>query len=186
MKRSPKSPRTPSRLSESIHQQLKSYALAASSAGVGVLALVQPAEARVVYTPVHVKFGRNTEFLLDLNGDGITDFHLINNFSNFGNRISYRFFVSAYSQPNSIQGTEDAAALKAGAQIGPRQRFSHRATSMARFYTSSGQILTSSGPWKNVTNRYLGLKFRVNGKIHYGWARLSVTVHEGAYGISAV
>jgi hypothetical protein len=25
-----------------------------------------------------------------------------------------------------------------------------------------------------VTNRYLGLKFKIKGKIHFGWARLSV------------
>jgi len=34
----------------------------------------------------------------------------------------------------------------------------------------------SSGNWINVTNRYLGLKFLIKGKVHYGWARLNVTV----------
>jgi len=77
--------------------------------------------------------------------------------------------------------------LPAGARIGPKQRFAHNATSMAHFYTSSGQIITSSGPWKNVKSRYLGLKFFINSKTHYGWARLSVTVHrDGIYGISAI
>jgi hypothetical protein len=28
----------------------------------------------------------------------------------------------------------------------------------------------------NVRNRYLGLRFVIHGKIHYGWARLSVKV----------
>ena len=27
----------------------------------------------------------------------------------------------------------------------------------------------------NVSNRYLGLKFTINGKTHYGWARLNVS-----------
>jgi hypothetical protein len=35
------------------------------------------------------------------------------------------------------------------------------------------------GPWANggkgVKNRYLGLKFFVKGKVHYGWARLNVS-----------
>ena len=43
--------RKTAKLSESIHQQLSMYALAASAAGVGMLA--QPAEAKIVYTPVH-------------------------------------------------------------------------------------------------------------------------------------
>jgi hypothetical protein len=30
------------------------------------------------------------------------------------------------------------------------------------------------GKWINVNNRYLGLKFKIKGKFHYGWARLSV------------
>ena len=34
------------------------------------------------------------------------------------------------------------------------------------------------GQWNKVTNRYLGLKFQVKGKKHYGWARLSVTVNK--------
>ena len=32
------------------------------------------------------------------------------------------------------------------------------------------------GPWVHVTNRYLLLKFTINGKFHYGWARLNVRV----------
>jgi hypothetical protein len=37
-------------------------------------------------------------------------------------------------------------------------------------YSSSAE-----GPWVNKTNRYLGLKFVINGQDHYGWARLSTT-----------
>jgi hypothetical protein len=187
MKRSPELRRIPAILPESMHKQLNSYALAASAAGVGMLALAQPTAARVVYTPVHVKLGRNTQAMVDLNHDNATDFFIINNFSNFGYRNSYRFFVSANDQANSIQGTKDAFALKIGARIGPKQGFSRNATLMAHFYTSSGQIITSSGLWKNVKNRYLGLKFLIAGKTHYGWARLSTTVHRnGTFGISAV
>src|SRR5262249_6323965 len=36
------------------------------------------------------------------------------------------------------------------------------------------------GPWagkgNGVKNRYLGLKFVIHGKVHYGWARLSVAL----------
>jgi len=66
--------RRPSKLSESLHRQLNSYALAASAAGVGVLAVVQPAEAKVVYTPTHQAIRNNNSYHLDLNHDRITDF----------------------------------------------------------------------------------------------------------------
>ena len=30
------------------------------------------------------------------------------------------------------------------------------------------------GNWIHVVNRYLGLKFQLNGETHFGWARLTV------------
>src|SRR5579864_3478767 len=67
--------RVPSQLSESLHKQLSAYALAASAAGVGMLALAQPAEARVIYTPAHHKITIvHHHYKLDLNHDRVTDF----------------------------------------------------------------------------------------------------------------
>jgi hypothetical protein len=34
------------------------------------------------------------------------------------------------------------------------------------------------GKWTYVRNGYLGLKFKIHGKTHYGWARLGV-IHDG-------
>ena len=34
---------------------------------------------------------------------------------------------------------------------------------------------TVEGPWGgNPKNRYLGVRFRIDGQIHYGWVRLTV------------
>ena len=74
MKRS-SGPRKTANLSDSIQRHLNMYAVAASAAGVGMIALAQPAEAKIVYTPANVQIGSNTVRLnLDLNNDGITDF----------------------------------------------------------------------------------------------------------------
>jgi hypothetical protein len=60
-----------------------------------------------------------------------------------------------------------ASALRTGALIGQKQPF-------------PGQLMASYsgasyfGRWFSATNRYLGLKFKIKGKIHFGWARLSV------------
>ena len=41
----------------------------------------------------------------------------------------------------------------------------------------------TGGPWAETTRRYLGLKFIIQGQIHYGWARLNVTATiKGIYG----
>jgi len=37
------------------------------------------------------------------------------------------------------------------------------------------------GPWDNVANRYLGLKFKIHGKTHHGWARLSIQWVNGSF-----
>jgi hypothetical protein len=56
----------PSKLSDSLHHQLNMYALAASAAGVGMLTLVQAAEAKIVYTPAHHVIDENQKYALAL------------------------------------------------------------------------------------------------------------------------
>jgi hypothetical protein len=80
MKRS-SGPRETADLSVSIHQQLNIYALAAGAAGAGVLALAQPVEAKIVYTPAHRVIGPDSKYLLDLNHDGIPDFTIANSYN---------------------------------------------------------------------------------------------------------
>jgi hypothetical protein len=48
----------------------------AGAAGVGMLALVPPVQAKIVYTPADVNFSRYPPVTLDLNHDGIGDFVL--------------------------------------------------------------------------------------------------------------
>jgi hypothetical protein len=43
--------------------------------------------------------------------------------------------------------------------------------------STSNPIDSSGGPFKDVTNKYLGVKFKVNGKFHFGWIRVSITTH---------
>jgi hypothetical protein len=69
-------PRKTANLSESIHHQLSMYTLAAGAAGVSLLCLTPPCDAKIVYTPAHVVIGHGGTNLLyiDLNHDGISDF----------------------------------------------------------------------------------------------------------------
>lgn len=170
--------RNPANLPESVHQQLNMYALAASAAGVGILALAAPAEARISYTPAHHVIAEGGHYRLDINRDGITDFTLQ---AQITHTTSYSgFFASLSAVPAAGNGVEGwtgyspwASALKAGGRIGSQQYFPGKVMAL---YCSP---LCSGGPvgsWVNVNKRYLGLEFKVGGKIHYGWARLNVTV----------
>jgi hypothetical protein len=182
MKRSLR-PRATAKLSKSLQQHLNMYALAASAAGVGMLALSQAADAKIVYTPAHRVIGSNSNYHIDLNQDKTTDF-TISNISRCGTDFC---FYGLYQRPragNSAVGyifkglAPLASALKQGSPIGPRRRFLEGPGGLVEVDVSFGPGSTSTfGPWPNVTGRYLGLKFQINGKTHYGWARLNVKLN---------
>jgi hypothetical protein len=162
-------------LSSSLERGLNMYALSACAAGVGMLALAQPADAKIIYTPAHVVIGKFQSLKLDLNHDGITDFALSNgSCGRFCTVYFNGFFIGGGSQNqigitgNGQDGTGIAAALKKGAKIPGN-----------RSYFQDGALASKSshgytGNWFNVRDRYLGLSFFVGGKKHYGWARLNV------------
>jgi hypothetical protein len=189
MTRSPR-PRKPSALSRSTHQRLNSYALAASAAGVSVLALARASEAKVVYTETHQVTRARIPLYIDLNHDGIKDFVLRTAIYVGSSGFEVGLDASGYRN-NAVAGRRfstsggyffsAACALPAGARIGPKRKFPVRFPFMAvELFNGVGSQYSDLGPWaskgKGVRNRYLGLKFVVHGKVHYGWARLSVTL----------
>jgi hypothetical protein len=178
-------PRTPSRISDSLHQRLNSYALAASAAGVGLLALATPAEGKIVYTKAHRTIGLNTTNILDLNHDGTGDIILQDRFSSYGGSAYGRLSVVPAGKKNQVwghtaYGRAFGSALLAGFRVGPKGQFLPGAGVMAWTGFSGGlgqghpAYSVCYGPWANVAGRYLGLKFFIEGKPHFGWARLNV------------
>jgi len=174
-------PRKPSKLSESIHQQLNVYAIAAGAAGVSVLALAQSAEAKIVYTKAQEGIGLRHAYKLDLTHNGTIDFVLQ---ETEGGSQGFKAIQLAamVEMGNMVEGSTApngrgyGAALKAGAPIGGRQRFvgARSGEFMATVQQSDTVFLKYYGNWYNVTDRYLGFKFKIDGKTHYGWARLNV------------
>jgi hypothetical protein len=173
--------RVPSHLPESLHKRLSAYTLAASAAGVGLLALAQRTEARIVYTATKV----NADNLsLDLNNDGTPDF-VLNTFYTWGCNEecgSSWWFVYGYprfKQKNAVVVDKNnyASALRRGVRIGAAHATS---AAIEKVHWHSGSENKLLGDWasgsKGVTNRYLGLKFFIHGKAHYGWARLSLRI----------
>ena len=179
--KSPRISSTVRHLNPRLDKMIASYAATASAVGVALLAAAQPADAKVVYTQTRVSIGGGVDgrYNLDLNHDGIVDFGVgfcscqpegtaltVSSNRNVGNM--------AIEQPGFSYG---AAALMSGAPIGPKQVFKTvyggGAMSMAFVGSYSGKQF-SSGPWLGVTGRYLGLKFMINGQVHYGWARMTV------------
>jgi hypothetical protein len=198
MKQSPR-PRTTASLSESVHQRLNMYALAAAAAGVGILASAPAADAKIVYTPANEQLS-GKPFPLDLNHDGKVEFFLWHyniQTSTRGNdllachapvfngsRTVCISSVSSYAPNalNAIRVTDQGfgAALRRGAKIQHGDQFRNkRPVNMGGVKFDFSSHTFWSGPWlnggKGVKNRYLGIKFLIGGRFHFGWARLTVT-----------
>jgi hypothetical protein len=203
------------RLSPAVQKRLNSYALAATATGVAALALVQSADAKIVYTPANVQLQPGKPYPLDLNHDGKIDFFLLlkGTVGQSGFAINYlaachrpfdqtdHGFICASSTSatnalnvvRALPGSNGAAALRAGAKIQPDDRFIGKDVGVGMGDVSYKTFTTNSPPvwggaWvnggKGVKDRYLGLKFKINGKSHLGWARLSVTTQTKSFSAS--
>jgi hypothetical protein len=176
MQRATRPTRTPFRFSCILHKNLNAYALGATAAGVAALAITPPATAEIVYTPADHDIRPNrggTGFFLDLNHDGINDFLIVNFYSTTSALLNV--WVSPEQIGNEIfsNGAGYAAAIPAGVAIGSNGRF-HPAQSLG-MANDDFPVGNCQGPWKEAQNKYLGLRFEINGEVHFGWARLSVT-----------
>jgi len=169
---------TQSRLSDSLLHQLNLYALAATATGVAALALATSADAKIVYTPANIPIVANGGFIeLDLNHDGINDFKFDNTYGNRNSNLN----VAGAQNPNrvwAVSCTADgplycAAALPKGTKVGaPTFQAGHTTVGMAFYH--GGSIPSGGGRWFEVKQAYLGLRFVIEGKTHFGWARVRI------------
>jgi hypothetical protein len=175
-------------LATRLDKQLFTYAAAAGAAGVGLLAAAQPAQARIIYKHASIPINVDATTPFDVNNDGATDFSFSNYYINGARRKgkihrdegTYQAGVSvgpAQAGNAIVEATSNgkvlgAAALTPGRHVGPKKQFGVSWLEMANAagnYTGGGG---ASGPWLRVSDAYLGFKFNIKGKLHYGWARI--------------
>lgn len=165
--------RTFAPLPELLNRRWLTYTLAA---GAGVLATSQSASAGIIFTPEDIFFTSGTVFI-DFNHDGINDFK----FTVFGQPGSVFQTLKVSGNGNAGAGVVgklgSAAALASGVAIGPHDPF--RATKsasllMAEVFENSSTATSLRGKWGNAGDKFLGLRFDINGQAHYGWAEFDV------------
>jgi hypothetical protein len=132
-----------------------------------------------VYTPAHDVILRHGHIALDLNRDGIPDFDINHRSGCTTDKFctAALYAMGAPYKGNYAVGTrrvfDFASALKRGSRIGAKKPFLGFAL-YYRFHSTSSNG-HCSGSWTDAKNRYLGFKFLIKGKIHFGWARLNAT-----------
>jgi len=182
--------RKPSPLSPTLQHNLEAYSLGAIAVGVAAIAMVRPSAAEIIYTPTNQPIGNNQKVSLDLNNDGVTDFILVNDthFSTtpFGDDLSILpAVVGSAAGGKMVRRGYFAGAIPAGVSVGSSRKFlAHRANLAYASLTAFTYV--SGGYWKYARNRYLGLKFLIDGEVHFGWARLNVQANKKTQEVKAI
>jgi len=191
----PAQSRPASNLASNVDKGLLQYAAAAGAAGVGLLALAPTAEAKVIYTPANVPITVNGPYVpIDLNNDGVVDFYIYN-VVNSGDARAPRpkdrsplgFYAHALialptqtanevGAITSFTKAPCAAEVIQGHEISANKNFVAGGLDLfgvAGDYTNPG---TLSCPWQGKANKggFLALKFVIDGKTHFGWARVTL------------
>jgi hypothetical protein len=161
-----------------LDKRFVAYALAAA----GVVVSAKPAAAEIVFTKTNQTIFTGA-LPIDLNNDGVADFTLTNR--------TVPYSSSTYLQTLGVRGGSGAAVI--GRQqgnalsawdaplswsIGPNspKGFVNVAHQSAQMAAAGGRCcFMPIGPWKSASNKYLGMQFTINGQVHYGWARLTVS-----------
>lgn len=177
------------KLTTVLETRLVAYATAATAAGVAVLATTQAAEAKIVYTKADVVINHPySAVILDLNNDGVADFSFY--YARYpGARIPLGFHSSALDITAKQSGNgvwevnqqvnnftvSCAAALPAKVKVGPGAPF--MGNNPVALWFSNGTAYETVKPgcfFKDLQRgAFLGLKFLINGEVHYGWAHVS-------------
>jgi hypothetical protein len=169
--------RTMAPLSSPLEKHLKTYAITAAAAGVGLLSPALPADAQVVYTPAHIKI-TDGDLFLDFNCGPRVNFWIADNieFSNYGAAVR-ELALNGGINASVIEDSHGPTALPPGSVVGSSRAFTNvhqNERIMAEAYRLVYYSTGVSGNWANVKQAYLGLKFDIQGQIHYGWAEFSV------------
>ncbi|SRR5579871_459758 len=196
--------RKPFPLTTSVEKNLASYALAAGSAGVALLACVQPAAAEIVATKTDLTVNYGTPVQIDINNDGQMDFTMSKlsflaapsgGCTTSGARMlgkhrqgkpplgcgffSNGFQIVPVEAANEVwqSGTDNGHKCAADVRRG-------QVVGPAKPFAAGPMLLTgyygsSEGIpmclWTQPHHPYLGVKFTdKQGQVHYGWVRVLV------------
>jgi hypothetical protein len=177
--------------SNNLNCQIAQYSLAAAVASVSMLALVQPAAGEVVVTKKTIPIpltstGVREPVKVSMANNGINDFSFELYSSNV-NSVAERILTLDGATPRDrVIAMGDlntyAAQLPRGRKIGGTyDNLGSRL--LVEASVSGGTSRYFQGFWDgNLKDQFLGVRFLIDGKPHYGWIRLSVTTNTKPHG----
>lgn len=161
---------------------LKQYAAAALGvAGLTAMASAQVPGHNIIYTPADLAIDTHpsTQIPIDFNHDGSPDIFLsAHHFTDF---FSGGLGFDGYGRIDGSLGSAASViashALPKGMIIDKGGQFKNKFVILAS--ATSGSYLGAThkqvtGAFANIKNKYLGVRFQINGKVHEGWVRFTL------------
>ncbi|GLB51494.1 hypothetical protein NBRC110019_05330 [Neptunitalea chrysea] len=148
------------------------------------------ANGQIVYTDINPdEGGAGLYYMLDIDNDGSTEFYIENSSTILYGIIPVNYLVGSVYNDVSILGdtyyisTASTSAgypfaLNQGAIISAGNSNWNDKYQMFNLNSCGGSVLGVGGnadEWCGVTDKYIGLKFKIGSDTHYGWARMDVT-----------
>ena len=150
------------------------------------IAFAQPSQARIVYTQTNQTISDGGSLTIDFNHDGTTDVTISQSYNKGG---CFYDFVGAFpstgdaivSNKQTLEGYW-ASALLAGQPIWQGSPYAPGFAILLDDFGGPGPGCSGgygNGYWGNNGPHYLGAAFVKNGRVHFAWAQLDVTVYNG-------
>lgn len=153
---------------KNLDAKLAMYSLTA----IGVIAMSEDATSQIFYTDVHedMQMGDTSSFIFDIDEDKFHDLMVFQAFS-----ATAQMVMAQRAKDTEILGKSAGdymypLALDANFQLDTI----NNDWRIRDFGTMNFQGSGAYGYWQGVTDKYIGLKLKINGKPHFGWARLDV------------
>ncbi len=142
--------------------------------------IVFNAKAQIIFTDVNPDSLVTTQYELDLNNDGTPEF-LIEKIFDGGINVVQAFGISNQdSMAGYYGGFPDVVgypfALSSDVIIGSN-------TILIEGGVMGGDhpLIMEDAKWPTEINRYLGLRFTINGETYYGWVKIKITAAYASY-----
>jgi len=160
--------------------KMMKYAAAAGT----LFAAAGVADAQVIYTNVDPDFnhpGGATTVGLDLNNDGTFDYLIASIDTTITNSNGTFDVKTTLVAPYGTAGNEIAGSAPSGYNYALALDNSTMVDANLNWIAATNTMaynVNSSNPynenWNGVTDKFLGLRFDINGSTHFGWARMDV------------
>jgi len=166
------------KLSQNLNAQLKTYSIAAGAVVI--------ASSNINATIHHTNLGdgvvidrTNDTFAIDFGNDGSTNF-IINLEFTGSTALPYTLQIQPQTASAFVFSTgfsHNAQVLSFGDEVNnPSANWMNKSYTGilgARKTTFSGAT-TSYGSFHHTTNKYIGVQFKLNGNVNYGWVQVNV------------